>query len=434
MRAVAVDTRMLLTVLMLWAPSLWSAEATNKHKARSIIIPQLQFGQATVGEGVRFLIRRSRDLDPDKKGVVIVMALTPEEKQLKFDLGLKDVSIADAAKYVATAAGLTMTFEGDAIFISEEEVRIQRALAGSLDRESAEGAEGVHSKPVPDPTGASEVSTKNEARQLSERLSAALNEKSKAGILACFNLEGIDERGRRQVEEDIVDELLTWDAAKVSVVPFSESPLGRIDSSKFRLVGRPLAFVSFSSKDLFFHPFVAGSSPDGFLILLGSADKKPTMPSLRTRRVEPPEGNLSVLYSDDAYIFTTQSDPDLATAAPKLLVHSKPHNAWLQIESINTAIRLTPNENYGPAAFPADMIGVDSRFYGDWPRPPKNFDVEVPIDVDGRFVFPDRIEVSKDGQIYKLRFVTRAGNPGAGIYLEISIWDLDVDFKKLNSR
>jgi len=97
--------------------ALSTGSTAGATKASKIMLPKLEFRQATVDEGLEFLRKKSRDLDPDKSGVPIVLVASETAKNVRVDLNLMNVSIADAAKYLAIAAGLEMTRDGEAIVL-----------------------------------------------------------------------------------------------------------------------------------------------------------------------------------------------------------------------------------------------------------------------------------------------------------------------------
>ena len=93
---------------------LKSPDAT---KASKIIIPRVNFQQVTVDEGVAFLRIKSRELDPDKSGVPIILVASEKAKEARVDLNFLNISVADAAKYLAAVAKLEMSRDGEAIIL-----------------------------------------------------------------------------------------------------------------------------------------------------------------------------------------------------------------------------------------------------------------------------------------------------------------------------
>ncbi len=77
----------------------------KQAKADQIMLPKLVFNKATVPEAVKFLTRKSRDLDPAKTGVSIVFT-GPTDDATRVSIDLSNISIAGAAKKIAEAANL----------------------------------------------------------------------------------------------------------------------------------------------------------------------------------------------------------------------------------------------------------------------------------------------------------------------------------------
>ena len=110
----------LLSILFAAGAVFAGSPTTDNTKASKIIIPKIEFRQATVVEGLDFLRQRSLQLDPDKSGVVIILVASDKAKGTKFDLSLTNVSVADAVKYVAIAADLEMTRDGEAFILKNK--------------------------------------------------------------------------------------------------------------------------------------------------------------------------------------------------------------------------------------------------------------------------------------------------------------------------
>ena len=74
----------------------------------------MQFKDAKVTECVDFLRVKSRDLDPQKKPVNIVMMPSKTSGDLKITLNLTNVSVVDVLNYVAELSGLKMEVNASA--------------------------------------------------------------------------------------------------------------------------------------------------------------------------------------------------------------------------------------------------------------------------------------------------------------------------------
>ena len=81
-------------------------------KAKAMIIPKLDFREASVAEAVDFLRRKSVELDPEKKGVAIVLKEPPKLKvppklaDVKITFSLNDAPLEEAVQTVAYLADL----------------------------------------------------------------------------------------------------------------------------------------------------------------------------------------------------------------------------------------------------------------------------------------------------------------------------------------
>ncbi len=102
------------------------AKLSAMEKAEKIILPKIEFVDATVTEAVTFLTAKSRALDPEKTGVNIVLKL-PEGDTTKLSLSLEDIPLSEALKYLTGLANLKIGTTPDAILL--QPVEGQAALA-----------------------------------------------------------------------------------------------------------------------------------------------------------------------------------------------------------------------------------------------------------------------------------------------------------------
>ena len=84
-------------------------------KGESIIIPAINFNDASVADVVGFLTKAARDNDADKTGVNIL--LMDRENTTKITMSLKNVSLRTALKFVAEMAGLSIGVEDDVVVL-----------------------------------------------------------------------------------------------------------------------------------------------------------------------------------------------------------------------------------------------------------------------------------------------------------------------------
>jgi hypothetical protein len=89
------------------------------RKAGGIIVPKLDFKEATPREAVDFMRRKSAELDPEKQGFNIVLRLHDGAPERKITLALSNVPALEALKYIATLSGLDLEIEDHAIVLNE---------------------------------------------------------------------------------------------------------------------------------------------------------------------------------------------------------------------------------------------------------------------------------------------------------------------------
>lgn len=93
------------------------AKVKTKPTAAAIILPTVQFQDATLTEAIEFLRIKSRELDPEKKGLNILVKPGGDPKA-KITMALKDVPAYEALRYVGEIAGHKLKVEGDVFVIT----------------------------------------------------------------------------------------------------------------------------------------------------------------------------------------------------------------------------------------------------------------------------------------------------------------------------
>jgi len=89
------------------------------QRMRTSIVPKVDFSGASFEEIIEFLRVRSRDLDPEGKGVDFVLSLPPEILTRTIDLSLTSVPLEELVRYVAEKAGATYKVDEFAVkFVS----------------------------------------------------------------------------------------------------------------------------------------------------------------------------------------------------------------------------------------------------------------------------------------------------------------------------
>jgi hypothetical protein len=100
------------------------------QRATKIIIPKMVFADATLTESVEFLREKSKQLDPEKKGVNIVLMPGAGKSDAKITLSLTNVPLTEALRYVTELAGVRFEVSESAFQImSLEQSQVATALA-----------------------------------------------------------------------------------------------------------------------------------------------------------------------------------------------------------------------------------------------------------------------------------------------------------------
>lgn len=85
-------------------------------RAKSLRLPNVIFQQATLPEAVDYLQAKSRELDPDKQGINILVK-EDAGKTAKLTLDLRDVPLHEALRYVTELSNTHVTYSADAVVI-----------------------------------------------------------------------------------------------------------------------------------------------------------------------------------------------------------------------------------------------------------------------------------------------------------------------------
>jgi hypothetical protein len=77
-------------------------------KANAIIIPKFVLKEASLQESVDFLMKKSRELDPEKKGIAIAMPkdLPPPQSDARITISLTNIPVIEALKYITNLADM----------------------------------------------------------------------------------------------------------------------------------------------------------------------------------------------------------------------------------------------------------------------------------------------------------------------------------------
>ncbi len=92
------------------------------QKLRTLIFPKVEFAGATLDEVTELLRVRSRDLDPQGKGVNFVLSVPPESRNKPISLNLFNVPMEEVLRYVSEMCGVTYKVDDHAVtFVSISE-------------------------------------------------------------------------------------------------------------------------------------------------------------------------------------------------------------------------------------------------------------------------------------------------------------------------
>lgn len=134
--------------------------AAINRKLEEIILPSINFSETTIREALDELKRRAAaadkdEPDPTRKGVNIVLKLTPEQESaiLPFSLTLSDIPLGAAIDYVARAANLKLKVEPYSIVVVPQseptdilltkEYKVPPSFISSLPASAAAATPGV---------------------------------------------------------------------------------------------------------------------------------------------------------------------------------------------------------------------------------------------------------------------------------------------------
>ncbi|MBK8038556.1 MAG: type II and III secretion system protein [Verrucomicrobiaceae bacterium] len=87
-------------------------------KLRTYRMPSIEFQGATVPEVIELLRLRSRDLDPEGRGIDFVLNIPDDLKSAQISLSLKDIPMEEVLRYVTEAASVSYRVEPRAVVLT----------------------------------------------------------------------------------------------------------------------------------------------------------------------------------------------------------------------------------------------------------------------------------------------------------------------------
>ena len=139
-----------------------------RQPLRTIIIPEIDFTDATIEEAIASLRQQSKELDPDGEGINMIIKLDEEfESEASINLQLTNVSLEDALRFTTELAGLKYIVDPLAVIIVPawmeagrlvtETYRVPPDFIDRLGGKPANAKEHLQEAGVPFPEGASAI-------------------------------------------------------------------------------------------------------------------------------------------------------------------------------------------------------------------------------------------------------------------------------------
>jgi hypothetical protein len=85
--------------------------------AETIIIPEIILNDATLDDSLEFLRIRGKQLDVQKQGVNIIVFHSDNSRNAKLTLSLRNVTMCEALKYIATLSGMEIEADDHTIML-----------------------------------------------------------------------------------------------------------------------------------------------------------------------------------------------------------------------------------------------------------------------------------------------------------------------------
>jgi hypothetical protein len=116
----------------------------------TIIIPKIDFHEVTLAKALDFFSQKSLELDPNKRGVKIVLknSAAAAAKNTPLTVALNNIPLVEALKYVTTLSGciFTVTEDGVAVFTVNNALKLQIPNLELHNVTAAEAVQALQSK------------------------------------------------------------------------------------------------------------------------------------------------------------------------------------------------------------------------------------------------------------------------------------------------
>lgn len=90
---------------------------TTESLYKDIIIPRLEFREATLGAALDFMKKKVADASGGKKSVNFVLQLAPEQQNAPVSLNLTNIPFTEALRYIADSVGAKVDYQKFAVVI-----------------------------------------------------------------------------------------------------------------------------------------------------------------------------------------------------------------------------------------------------------------------------------------------------------------------------
>jgi general secretion pathway protein D len=124
-----------------------SGSESITQKLRSLIFPRVEFSGVTLDEVVELLRVRSRDLDPQGKGIGFVISVPPEARSKPISLNLFNVPMDEILRYVGEMCGVTHKVDEHAVIF----VSLSERNSTIISRTFRVPPDFIQNAPAPDP-------------------------------------------------------------------------------------------------------------------------------------------------------------------------------------------------------------------------------------------------------------------------------------------
>ncbi len=122
--------RVAIITLALMLSGSWTAatERSVREQVRETVVPRVEYRDEGVDRAFEHLSNRSRELDPEGRGINIIYRGPDGDAAPRITLSLRRISLYEAIRYITQVAGLHYRIDDNAVFISDEPFRPDRII------------------------------------------------------------------------------------------------------------------------------------------------------------------------------------------------------------------------------------------------------------------------------------------------------------------